>query len=315
MKKLILLLIIVFGLSGCSNNENILEEFKVTANEDKLFGAIICSEKQTIQIDNISTSKVLKTNGEYVNKGDTLISIYDDNIQKEIDLYKFKISEINNQIENKKNQIIELHNKENLQIEKIEYESKIGALETEIENFSNNLREYQFSLSQLKSNKKHIAKFDGQFLINDNLINVISNNKNIEIIVSEDEYSTLKLEKNYNIYKKNGEMIGLGKPNSVVPYSEKTDQGKIAYYKVMFPLMLSDKNCKILENETVYIVLNEKEFLIPQEYIYERNNKNFVCKNNKLYEVKGKKFKEYYSVSEGLSEGDIIMDFKGVIDD
>lgn len=293
-------------LCGCSSKEKVEEGYQAKMIEKSMSGYVCAKETQDLNLYNQETQKIFYENGNHIDKGAIILSVYSESDKTMADEYAFKLKNLNKQIDQKKSEL----NKTKLTLED-EMFTEIDMLEKEISELLLLKDEYNYYLSRLNAKKNVKAKFDGQLIHDENSFVVLSNEKVIQSIVKETEVGRIQESDEY--YLKNRENQSIGKISllNIIPNDEKTLKGQIAYYTITFKINELNKDISLKENESVSVHYGDIYYLVPNNYILKKEGCLYVkTEGQELKEVKGIQKEGYFEIINGLNQDDKIFEFE-----
>lgn len=189
--------------------------------------------------------------------------------------------------------------------------SLISSFEDSKETYQETLHEITQQIADYE-NRRIIAPYDAQLEIQDQSATLYSDALQFVFKATERQMEALKAEKNLTVRK--AENIGSLTPDTVMYDSASSELGGTVYFKMIYDVKWDETTERIL-NGTSGSLYTEGAMLVPDSYIEEDADRQYVVIDGQRKEIKAEKTSEGWCVSSGLKEGDMLEQVGGEDDD
>lgn len=289
--KRIVIPVLLFTLVACgSANDTAL----VVSDDRHVFsGNMVSQQNQEIALLEDMVVKV--SNGQLVEKGIVLAV-------KKNEVASGEIKRLNFQIEQNKTRIADL----NKIINQTEDEFEKQNLQLERKTLEDELQLLNFDKGQINVSESIVANFNGTIMLKSDMLTLISNDLNLSLTLTENEYRMFKEIKNFEFSSLDKTVISRGDSYITLPI-ENTDS---PLYRIQFDFF--ENSCYI--NQTILVRSVEPQIYVPAQYIRIDKDNMFAKSKETEFSIVATfdEFKNSYLIHDGLKDGDEILSYETV---
>ncbi len=315
MKKVVIILILIVGLTGCAPDNELLTSDNVytVAEQSNEYTAKIVS-KASNQYGLLENSSTDLTNGKFIKKDEILYKNYHQELTDQVSTINYELaylntdkSKLNSEKTTISNKITALKNKinnadeftkESLKIELSELEMNLTQITEQLATISREIERNNRNLAGISATEIIYAPFSGYVYVSQNQLTIHSQEKLVKLTIRSADFEKIKklnseLELNDKTYKLKYDYYDL---NQIKTIETET------YYDLYFKLEKFDQDVPL--DYPVIVKEVSSDIYIPTDYVFNNGNDFYVNIGGTKTTIKGNDEKGRFKVTEGLKIGD-----------